>query len=60
MPLKKGKSKRVRSENIAELIRSGRSRDQAVAIAYSEAGMSRKKKKRKHNGESHRGLWYRG
>ncbi len=44
MPLKKGKSKAVISSNIAELIRSGRKRDQAVAIAFSEAGMSKKKK----------------
>jgi len=47
MPLKKGKSKEVISANIAELIRSGREKKQAAAIAYEEAGMSRKKKKRK-------------
>lgn len=41
MPLKKGKSKEVISENIAELIRSGYPRDQAVAIAYKQAGKSR-------------------
>jgi hypothetical protein len=46
MPLKKGKSKEVISANIAELIRSGREKKQAAAIAYEEAGMSRKKKKR--------------
>jgi hypothetical protein len=55
MPLKPGSSAKVRSENIAELIRSGRPRDQAVAIAYSEArrsapgiGPHRKKKGKKH------------
>jgi hypothetical protein len=36
-PLKKGKSKRVVSENIEELIRSGRPRDQAVAISLETA-----------------------
>lgn len=46
MPLKKGKSKKVISENIGELIHSGRKKDQAVAIAMSEAGKSRKKKRK--------------
>jgi len=46
MPLKKGRSKKVISENIAELIRSGYPKGQAVAIAYDKAGLSRKKKKR--------------
>lgn len=44
MPLKKGKSKEVISDNIAELRRSGRPADQAAAIAYSEAGKSKAKK----------------
>lgn len=43
MPLKQGKSKEVRSRNIAELIRSGYDTKQAVAIAYS---VQRKKKKK--------------
>lgn len=46
MPLKKGKSKKIVSENISELIHSGRPAKQAVAIAYKEAG---KKIKRKRN-----------
>lgn len=38
MPLKQGSSQEVISENIAELIRSGRSPKQAAAIAYEAAG----------------------
>jgi hypothetical protein len=45
MPLKKGKSKETIGENISELIHSGRPQDQAIAIAYKTAGMSRKKPK---------------
>jgi hypothetical protein len=45
MPLKKGKSKKVIGENIATEIRSGKKPKQAQAIAFSEAGMSRKKRK---------------
>lgn len=45
MPLKKGSSKKVIGENIATEIRSGRPRAQAIAIAMSKAGKSRKKKK---------------
>lgn len=43
MPLKKGRSRKVISSNIRELMHSGRPQKQAVAIAMSEAGMSRKK-----------------
>ncbi len=45
MPLKKGNSPNVISANVAELIKSGRPRDQALAIAMHEAGMARKKRK---------------
>ncbi len=45
MPLHKGKSKKVISENIAELVRSGRPQKQAVAIAYDVARRSKKKGK---------------
>lgn len=44
MPLKKGKSKKIISFNIAELIRSGRPRTQAVAIALERARARKKKR----------------
>lgn len=45
MPLLSGKSKKTVGRNIAELIRSGRPKKQAVAIAMSKAGKTKKKKK---------------
>ena len=44
MPLRKGSSKKVISQNIATEIKAGRPKAQAVAIAYAKAGKSRKKK----------------
>jgi hypothetical protein len=45
MPLRQGKSQAIVSANIAELVRSGRTTQQAAAISYSYAGISRKGKK---------------
>ena len=45
MPLKKGKSKKVISENIREMMHSGYKQSQAVAAALSQA----KNKKRKNH-----------
>jgi hypothetical protein len=44
MPLKKGRSKSVIGNNIGELERAGYKKSQAIAIAMSKAGKSRKKK----------------
>lgn len=46
MPLIKGKSKSVISRNIAELVHSGRPQKQAIAIAFSHAGLSRRHRTR--------------
>lgn len=47
MPLKKGKSKKVISDNIRNEMHSGKKQSQAIAIAMSVAGKSKKKAKKK-------------
>ena len=44
MPLKPGKSKKVISSNIQEMVHSGHPLNQAIAASYRKAGKAKKKK----------------
>lgn len=46
MPLKKGKSKKTISKNIATEMHSGKSQKQSIAIAMSMSGKNKKGKKK--------------
>lgn len=48
MPLVKGSSKKAISKNIAIERKHGKTLQQAIAISYSVAGKSRKRKRRRH------------
>lgn len=57
MPLRAGSSAATRSANIAEMIRAGHPRNQAIAAAYRKQRESKRKhrgKKRKHHRRSRR------
>lgn len=45
MPLESGSSRKIISDNIEELIHSGKPKKQAIAIAMDKAGKSKKKPK---------------
>ena len=44
MPLRKGSSKKIISQNIRTEMHAGKSQKQSIAIAYAKAGKSRKRK----------------
>lgn len=46
MPLKKGKSNKVVSQNIREMKKAGHPQDQSIAAALAKAGKSKRQKKK--------------
>jgi hypothetical protein len=44
MPLKQGKSKKIISYNVAEMMSAGHSKGQSIAAAYRKAGKSKVKR----------------
>lgn len=46
MPLKKGSSKKIISDNIRTEVRAGKPHKQAIAIAYATANKKRRKRSR--------------
>ena len=49
MPLRAGASGKAISANIAELVHSGRPRNQAIAIAMRKAGKGRRRARHSHS-----------
>lgn len=57
MPLKKGRSRKVISQNIRELMHTGKyPQKQAVAIAYSQARKGKKRSKWESDFRKHMGV----